>query len=127
MEEGLLDALREEGIGCIAFLPLAQGLLSDKYLKGIPEGSRASKPHGFLRPEHVTEEKLVKVRKLNEIAKARGQSLAQMAVAWVLRRPEVTSALTGASKVAQVEELVAALAKPDFSADELKQIDAITA
>jgi L-glyceraldehyde 3-phosphate reductase len=75
----------------------------------------------------VTEEKLVKVRKLNEIAKARGQSLAQMAVAWVLRRPEVTSALTGASKVAQVEELVAALAKPDFSADELKQIDAITA
>lgn len=127
VEEGLLDALREEGIGCIAFLPLAQGLLSDKYLKGIPEGSRASKPHGFLRPEHVTEEKLVKVRKLNEIAKARGQSLAQMAVAWVLRRPEVTSTLTGASKVAQVEELVAALAKPDFSADELKQIDAITA
>ncbi|MFZ4695620.1 MAG: L-glyceraldehyde 3-phosphate reductase [Verrucomicrobiia bacterium] len=127
VEEGLLDALHEEGIGCIAFLPLAQGLLTDKYLKGIPEGSRASKPHGFLRPEHVTEEKLVKVRKLNEIAKARGQSLAQMAVAWVLRRPEVTSALTGASKVAQVEELVAALAKPDFSSDELKRIDAITA
>ena len=127
MEEGLLDTLREEGIGCIAFLPLAQGLLTDKYLKGIPEGSRASKPHGSLRPEHMTEDKLAKVRKLNEIAKARGQSLAQMAVTWVLRRPEVTSTLTGASKVAQVEELVAALAKPDFSADELKQIDAITA
>ena len=127
VEEGLLDTLREEGIGCIAFLPLAQGLLTDKYLKGIPEGSRASKPHGSLRPEHMTEDKLAKVRKLNEIAKARGQSLAQMAVTWVLRRPEVTSTLTGASKVAQVEELVAALAKPDFSADELKQIDAITA
>ena len=127
VEGGLLDALREEGVGCMAFLPLGQGLLTDKYLKGIPEGSRASRPHGFLRPEHVTAEKLAKVRKLQDLAKARGQSLAQMAVAWVLRRPEVTSTLTGASKVAQVEELVAALAKPDFSPEELARIDAITA
>lgn len=127
VEAGLLDALREEGLGCIAFLPLAQGLLTNKYLKGIPEGSRASKSHGFLRPEHVTGEKLAQVRKLEEIAKTRGQSLAQMAVAWVLRRPEVTSVLTGASRAAQVEEIVSALAHPDFSADELKRIDTITA
>src|SRR5205809_1636863 len=84
VEDGLLDVLQEEGIGCIAFSPLAQGLLTDKYLKGIPEGSRASKPHGFLRPDQVTDERLAQVRKLNDVAKKRGQTLAQMAIAWVL-------------------------------------------
>jgi L-glyceraldehyde 3-phosphate reductase len=127
IEDGLLDVLAEKGIGCIAFSPLAQGLLTGKYLGGIPEGSRASKPHGFLRPEHVTDEKLAKVRKLNEIAQARGQSLTQLALAWVLRHPGMTSALIGTSKVSQVEECVATLNNLSFSADELKQIDAALA
>jgi L-glyceraldehyde 3-phosphate reductase len=127
IEDGLLDVLAEKGIGCIAFSPLAQGLLTGKYLGGIPEGSRASKPHGFLRPEHVTDEKLAKVRQLNDIAAARGQSLTQLALAWVLRHPGMTSALIGASKVSQVEECVATLDHLAFSADELKQIDAALA
>jgi L-glyceraldehyde 3-phosphate reductase len=126
VEGGLLDVLREEGVGCMAFLPLAQGLLTNKYLGGVPADSRAAKARGSLRPDTLTPEKLAKVRQLDEVARARGQSLAQMAILWVLRRPEVTSALTGASKVAQVEELVAALAKPDFTPEELKRIDAIT-
>jgi L-glyceraldehyde 3-phosphate reductase len=127
IEGGLLDALKEEGIGCIAFSPLAQGLLTDKYLGGIPEGSRASKPHGFLRPEHVTDEKVAKVRILNDMARARGQTLAQMAVAWVLRHPGMTSALVGASSVRQVEDNVAALNNLAFSADELKAIEEVLA
>ncbi len=127
IEDGLLDVLKEEGIGCIAFSPLAQGLLTDKYLTGIPEGSRASKPHGFLRPEQVTDEKVAKARKLNAMAQARGQTLAQMAVAWVLRHPGMTSALVGASSVRQVEDNVAALNNLAFSAEELKAIEGILA
>jgi L-glyceraldehyde 3-phosphate reductase len=127
VEDGLLDVLKEEGIGCISFSPLAQGLLTDKYLGGIPEGSRASKPHGFLRPEHVTDEKVAKARKLNDMARARGQTLAQMAVAWVLRHPGMTSALVGASSVRQVEDNVAALNNLAFSAEELKAIEEILA
>jgi L-glyceraldehyde 3-phosphate reductase len=127
IEDGLLDVLEEEGIGCIVFSPLAQGLLTDKYLSGIPAGSRASKPHGFLRPEQVTDEKVAKVRKLNDMARTRGQTLAQMAVAWVLRHPGMTSALVGASSVRQVEDNVAALSNLAFSAEELKAIEDILA
>ncbi|HET6455227.1 MAG TPA: aldo/keto reductase, partial [Armatimonadota bacterium] len=123
IENGLLDVLEAEGIGCIAFCPLAQGLLTNRYLNGIPEGSRASKPWGFLKAERITEDVLAKVRALNDIAAKRGQSLAQMALAWVLRDSRVTSALIGASKVKQIEENVAALDKLDFSADELRKID----
>jgi L-glyceraldehyde 3-phosphate reductase len=125
VEDGLLDVLAEEGIGCICFSPLAQGLLSNKYLDGIPEGSRASKPHGFLRPQHITDEKLAKVRALNSLAQARGQSLAQMALAWVLRHPVMTSALIGTSTVAQVEDSVAALNNLGFSREELQSIETI--
>jgi L-glyceraldehyde 3-phosphate reductase len=125
IEDGLTDVLEREGIGCIAFSPLAQGLLTDRYLGGIPEGSRASKPHGFLRPEHVTDEKVARVRKLDEIARARGQSLAQMALRWVLRRPVVTSALIGASSVRQLDDNLDSLKAPDLTDDELTRIDAI--
>lgn len=125
IEEGLMDVLHEEGIGCIAFSPLAQGLLTDRYLKGIPEGSRASKKHGFLKPKDITDEKLVIVQKLNHLAKERGQSLAQMAIAWVLRLPGMTSALIGASKVSQIEECVVALDNRIFTEEELKLIDEI--
>ncbi len=125
IEDGLLDVLDEEGVGCICFSPLAQGLLTDKYLGGIPEDSRAGKPHGFLRPAHITEEKLAKVRRLNELAQARGQTLAQMALAWVLRHKGVTAALIGASKVAQIEDGVGALAKLDFATEELATIEQI--
>jgi L-glyceraldehyde 3-phosphate reductase len=127
IEDGLLEALREEGIGCIVFSPLAQGLLTNKYLGGIPEDSRAAKPHGFLKPEHVTDERVAKVRRLNELAQARGQTLAQLALAWVLRHPEVTSALMGASRVAQVEDAVATLQNLDLTAEELQTIEQILA
>ncbi|MGA2622550.1 MAG: L-glyceraldehyde 3-phosphate reductase [Bacteroidota bacterium] len=123
VENGLLDTLRDEGIGCIAFSPLAQGLLTDRYLGGIPGDSRAGKPHGFLRPAQVTEEKLAKVRRLNEIAQLRGQSLAQMAIAWLLRHDVVTSVIVGASKVRQIEDDIAGLKMMSFSAEELKSID----
>lgn len=123
VESGLLDALRDEGIGCIAFSPLAQGLLTDRYLGGIPGDSRAGKPHGFLRPAEVTEEKLAKVRRLNDIAQRRGQSLAQMAIAWLLRHDAITSVIVGASKVRQLEDDVAGLKMMSFSAEELKSID----
>ena len=125
IENGLMDVLGDEGIGCIAFCPLAQGLLTSKYLNGIPEGSRAAKPHGFLQASQVNEETITKVRKLNDIAAARGQSLAQMALAWVLRDPRMTSALIGASSVGQIDENVAALSNLDFTAEELAAIDAI--
>ena len=126
VEDGLLNTLKEEGIGCIAFSPLAQGLLTDKYLGGgIPEGSRASKAHGFLKPANITDDKLDKVRKLNEIAKSREQTLAQMALAWVLRHDVMTSVLIGASKVEQIEDAVGTLKHLDFTSSELEQIEAI--
>jgi L-glyceraldehyde 3-phosphate reductase len=125
IEGGLTEVLAREGIGCIAFSPLAQGLLTDRYLGGIPKGSRASTPHGFLRPEHVTPDRVERARKLNEIAKARGQSLAQMALLWVLRLPVVTSALIGASSVAQLDQNLDALAAPALSDEELARIEAV--
>ncbi len=125
VEDGLLTALKEEGIGCIAFSPLAQGLLTDKYLGGIPTGSRASKAHGFLKPAHITDDKLAKVQKLNELAKSRGQTLAQLALAWVLRHETMTSVLIGASRVEQIEDAVGTLKQLDFSNDELQQIEMI--
>lgn len=125
VEDGLLQTLKEEGIGCIAFSPLAQGLLTDKYLSGIPEGSRASKAHGFLKPAHITDEKIAKVQKLNALAQQRGQTLAQMALAWVLRHQEMTSVLIGASKVSQIEDAVGMLSNVEFSAGELQEIENI--
>lgn len=125
IEPDLLNALGDEGIGCIPFSPLAQGLLTNRYLHGIEAGSRASKPWGFLKPEGVTDERIAKANKLNEIAQARGQTLAQTALAWVLRDGRVTTALIGASKVQQVEDCVAATNNLNFSDDELKRIDAI--
>jgi L-glyceraldehyde 3-phosphate reductase len=122
IEPELLDTLGELGIGCIVFSPLAQGMLTDKYLGGIPEGSRASRA-STLSPDLLTEEALEKIRALNEIAGRRGQSLAQMAVAWVLRDQRVTSALVGASSVEQLEANVAALERLDFTPDELAEID----
>ena len=122
IEPDLLDAVEEVGAGCIAFSPLAQGLLTDRYLEGIPEGSRASLGLS-LSPDLLTEQTLAKVRGLNEIAAGRGQSLAQMAIAWVLRDPRMTSALVGASSVAQLEANVAALERPDFTPAELEAID----
>jgi L-glyceraldehyde 3-phosphate reductase len=126
VEKGLLDVLGKEGVGCIAFCPLAQGLLTDRYLKGIPADSRAAKPAGFLKPKDITENRMAQIRKLGDIARNRGQSLAQMALAWVLRDERITSALTGASKVSQIEENVQALQNLTFSPEELAQIDAIT-
>ena len=127
IEGGLLNVLGEEGIGCIVFSPLAQGLLTDKYLKGIPADSRAGKPHGFLKPEHVTDDKLARVRRLQELAQARGQTLAQMALAWVLRHSEVTSALIGASRPEQIDDAVGALNNLDFASLELRSIENILA
>jgi L-glyceraldehyde 3-phosphate reductase len=125
VEDGLLDVLGNEGIGGIAFCPLAQGLLTDRYLQGIPGDSRASKAHGFLKKKDVDEPHLAKVRALGAIASERGQSLAQMALAWVLRDGRMTSALIGASRVEQIEQNVAALANLAFSQEELGRIDAI--
>ena len=124
VEDGLLDVLGREGIGCIVFSPLAQGLLTDRYFEGIPTDSRAA--HSiFLRPEAITAEVMAKVTKLNEIARARGQKLSQMAISWVLRRKEVTSALIGASKISQIEDAVGALQAPPLAAEELKKIEEI--
>ena len=125
IEDGLTDVLEKEEVGAIVFSPLAQGLLTDKYLNGIPEGSRASKPSGFLRPEQITAEKVTKVTQLNEMAKARGQSLAQMSIAWVLRNPVITSALIGASRVSQIDDALGALTHLNFTPIELEQIEAI--
>jgi L-glyceraldehyde 3-phosphate reductase len=122
IEPHLLDTLGDEGIGCIVFSPLAQGMLTDKYLDGIPEGSRASRDTS-LSPDLLTEQALAKIRGLNEIAARRGQSLAQMALAWTLRDPRVTSTLIGASSVEQLEDNVAALDKLDFTSEELAEID----
>jgi L-glyceraldehyde 3-phosphate reductase len=125
VEDGLLKTVGEEGIGCIPFSPLAQGMLTDKYLKGIPSDSRAAKPTGFLKADHVTEDKIAKITKLNDLAQERGQTLAQLALSWVLRNPEVTSALIGASKVAQVDDAVGALANVGLSEEELQKIEGI--
>ena len=114
IEHGLLDTLGELGVGCITFSPLAQGMLTDRYLDGIPEGSRASRPSS-LSPDLLTEETLAKIRALNDIAARRGQTLAQMALAWTLRDPRVTSTLVGASSVAQLEANVGALDNLEFS------------
>jgi L-glyceraldehyde 3-phosphate reductase len=122
IEPELLDALDDVGAGCIVFSPLAQGMLSDKYLDGVPAGSRASRP-ATLSPDLITEGVLKKIRALKEIARGRGQSLAQMALAWAVRDPRVTSALAGASSVEQLEANVAALDRLDFGDDELEQID----
>lgn len=124
VEEELLDTLQAEGAGCIAFSPLAQGLLTDKYLNGVPVDARINRAGGgSFKSEHLSEQNLSHVRALNQIAQARGQSLAQMAVAWVLRQPGMTSALIGASKPAQITELVGALKNLAFSSDELAAID----
>jgi L-glyceraldehyde 3-phosphate reductase len=125
IEDGLLNVLDRENVGCIVFSPLAQGLLTDKYLNGIPEGSRASKPTGFLRPAQITEDKLAKVRQLNKMAKSRGQSLAQMALAWVLRHKTVTSAVIGASRIEQIDDGIGTLKNLEFSSDELGHIETI--
>jgi L-glyceraldehyde 3-phosphate reductase len=122
IEPDLVAVLKEEGIGCIVFSPLAQGMLTDRYLEGVPEGSRASHP-GSMRPQMLSDENLAKVRALNEIAKRRGQTLAQMAIAWVLRDSVVTSALVGSSSVEQLEQNLVALDKLEFSKDELAEID----
>jgi len=126
IEHGLLDELGKEGVGSIVFSPLAQGLLSDRYLHGIPEDSRAAR-NFFLKKDQINESTMNQIRSLKEIAKQRGQTLAEMAVAWVLRDPRVTSALVGTSKVSQVDDNVAALKNLNFSAEELKKIDTILA
>jgi L-glyceraldehyde 3-phosphate reductase len=123
IEDGLLDAVRDEGMGCIVFSPLAQGMLTDRYLAGVPADSRAGKPHTFLRTEQITEEKQAKVRQLKDIANARDQNVAQLALAWVLRHPEVTSALIGASRISQIEEAVQTLENLDLSEEELATIE----
>ena len=125
VENGLLDVLEENGIGCIPFSPLEQGLLTEKYLKGIPVDSRAYKPHGFLKIEDVTAERISKAKRLNGIAAERNQSLAQMAIAWLLKDPRVTSVLIGVSSVNQLDDNLKALNNLKFSGEELKKIDYI--
>jgi L-glyceraldehyde 3-phosphate reductase len=126
VEDGLLDVLAEEGLGCIAFSPLAQGLLTAKYLNGVPASSRAAQDGSF-RKEMLSERNLESVRALNRIAQRRGQTLTQMAIAWVLRRPAITSALIGASRWSQIEECLGALSSAPFGEDELREIDRCTA
>jgi L-glyceraldehyde 3-phosphate reductase len=127
IEEGLLDLLDDEGLGCIVFSPLAQGLLTNRYLRDIPAGSRATKEHGALRPEEITAERRAQLVRLNEIAVRRGQSLAQLAIAWVLRHDTVTSALIGASRVAQIDDGVAALDNLTLLDSELRAVDDVLA
>lgn len=125
VEPELLDTLEEHGVGSIAFSPLAGGLLTDRYLQGIPQDSRAASGSQFLQPDQLTEDKLGKIRRLNALAQQRGQKLSQMALAWVLRGDRVTSALIGASKTSQIEDAVGMLANRTFSDDEIKQIEQI--
>ncbi len=127
VERGLLDTLAREGIGCIPFCPLAQGLLTSRYLTGIPADARAARDPRFLRPEDITEQRVGLIRQLNELAGKRGQSLAQMALAWVLRQPAVTTALIGASRPEQIEENLGALRSAAFTKEELAGIDRILA
>ncbi len=124
-EIGLFDALDKMGTGCICFCPLAQGLLTNKYLGGIPDDSRAAKAHGFLQKDVITPELIEKLKQLNELAQQRSQTLAQMAIAWVLHQKAVTCALVGASRVEQLMDNLSTLNKLDFSSDELKQIETI--
>ena len=125
IEEGLTDTLENEGMGCIPFSPLAQGMLTNKYINGIPAHSRAAKEHGFLRPEALTMERVDQIRSLNDMATERGQSLAQMALQWVARLDVVTSVLIGASRVAHIEDALGVLQAPAFSDDELAAINII--
>jgi L-glyceraldehyde 3-phosphate reductase len=125
VEAELLDVLAQEGIGCIAFSPLAQGLLTEKYLKGIPKGSRASKPHGFLKPAGITEAKMKMVARLNNLAESRGQTLAQFALAWILRQSGITSVLIGASRMEQINEAVLMTRQTRLSDEEIQKIEEI--
>ena len=125
IEDGLLDVLEKNGVGSVVFSPLFQGLLTDKYLKGIPEGSRAAKSHGFLQTSQITKDRIEKVRALNEIAAARGQKMAQLALSWVLRDERVTSVIIGASKVSQIDDAVQVVNQPALSAGELERIESI--
>jgi L-glyceraldehyde 3-phosphate reductase len=125
VEDGLLNVLDEFGVGCIPFSPLAQGLLTDRYLKGVPEGSRASKEHGFLKTNDITPEKLEKIQKLNEIAKRRNQSLAQMALSWLLKDKRITTVLIGVSSVEQLNNNLACLENRLFSSEALSEIELI--
>jgi L-glyceraldehyde 3-phosphate reductase len=127
VETGLLDVLEKNGVGCIAFSPLAQGMLTDRYLKGIPEDSRAAKPTGFLKKDEITGERLDKITKLNELARQRGQSLAQMALSWLLKDKRITSVLIGASSVEQLNNNLAALNNLQYSKEELSSIGDILA
>jgi L-glyceraldehyde 3-phosphate reductase len=124
-ENGLFDTLEDIGVGSICFCPLAQGLLTNRYLHGIPADSRAAKPHGFLKKDRITPELVAKLNKLNDLAHQRGQTLAEMAIAWVLRLNAVTSALIGASRVEQLLDNLKALENLDFTNEELTQIDTI--
>jgi len=125
VEGGLLDVLEEYGVGCIPFSPLAQGMLTDRYLKGIPEDSRASKEHGFLKAKDITPEKIERIRKLNEIARRRNQSLAQMALSWLLKDKRITTVLIGVSSTEQLDNNLACLANRQFSSAELSEIELI--
>ncbi len=125
VENGLLDVLEQAGVGCIPFSPLAQGMLTDKYLGGIPTDSRASKKHGFLKEKDLTEERLQQIRSLHALAQKRGQTLAQMALAWVLRDTRITSVLVGASRPEQLADSLKCLEQPDFSREELEAIEVI--
>jgi L-glyceraldehyde 3-phosphate reductase len=126
-EDGLLDVLEAKGIGCIPFSPLAQGLLTDRYLKGVPADSRVAKEHGFLKAEALTEETVARIRALNGLAERRGQTLARMALAWVLKDPRITSVLIGASRPEQLLDSLACIESPPFDADELDAIEAALA
>jgi L-glyceraldehyde 3-phosphate reductase len=125
VEGGLLDVLEKDGVGCIPFSPLAQGLLTDKYLHGIPEDSRAAKSTGFLQKSQVTDERVSQIKRLNDIALQRGQTLAQMALAWLLKDERITSVLIGASKPAQLADSLKCLDNIKFSAEELRKIESI--
>lgn len=125
VEGGLLDTLEKNGVGCIPFSPLAQGLLTNRYLNGVPDDSRAAKPHGFLKTAQITDEKLQKVKRLNAVAQQRHQSLAQMALSWILKDRRITSVLIGASKPEQITDSLQCLQSPDFSAGELDEIETI--
>lgn len=126
-EKGLLEVLENNGVGCIPFSPLAQGMLTNRYLQGIPADSRAGKEHGFLKVNDITEDKLARIRKLNELASSRSQSLSQMAIAWLMRKPVVTSVLVGVSSVEQLDDNLKTLDNSSFTEDELARIEKILA
>ena len=126
-EKGLLDVLEKNGVGCIPFSPLAQGMLTDRYLKGIPADSRAAKEHGFLKTNEITTDKLVKIKKLNDLAEKRGQSLSQMAIAWLMKKPVITSVLIGVSSVEQLDANLGTLDNTFFNEEELSEIEKILA